>query len=73
MDAEVLVRAEDFALTRKLQWLALSLTPGVGAGRENRIAFTHAGAKLGGADGYGDAGARSMGSIVSLCAVHLPG
>jgi len=37
MDAEVLVRAEDFALTRKLQWLALSLTPGVGAGRGRKL------------------------------------
>ncbi len=37
MDTEVLIRAEDFALTRKLQWLALSLTPGVGAGRGRKL------------------------------------
>ncbi|MGB8887702.1 MAG: DNA-processing protein DprA [Candidatus Korobacteraceae bacterium] len=37
MQAEVPVRAEDFALTLKLQWLALSLTPGVGAGRGRKL------------------------------------
>ena len=37
MEAEVAVRAEDYALTRKLQWLALSQTPGVGAGRGRKL------------------------------------
>jgi len=37
MDVEAPVRAEDFALARKLQWLALSLTPGVGAGRGRKL------------------------------------
>jgi DNA processing protein len=37
MNAEAPVRAKDFALARKLQWLALSLTPGVGAGRGRKL------------------------------------
>jgi len=37
MQAEAPIRAEDYALTRKLQWLALSLTPGVGAGRGRKL------------------------------------
>ena len=37
MQAEAPVRAEDYALTRKLQWLALLLTPGVGAGRGRKL------------------------------------
>ncbi len=37
MQAEVPVRSEDYALTRKLQWLALLLTPGVGAGRARKL------------------------------------
>ena len=37
MQTELLPRAEDFALARKLQWLALSLTPGVGAGRGRKL------------------------------------
>ena len=37
MLTELLPRAGDFALTRKLQWLALSLTPGVGAGRGRKL------------------------------------
>ena len=37
MDAEVPVRAEDYVTTRKLQWLGLSLTPGVGAGRGRKL------------------------------------
>ncbi len=37
MNTEISVRAEDFALARKLQWLALSLTPGVGAGRGRKL------------------------------------
>jgi len=31
------IRAHDYAVTRKLQWLALSLTPGVGAGRGRKL------------------------------------
>lgn len=37
MEVEMPVRSEDYALTRKLQWLALLLTPGVGAGRARRL------------------------------------
>jgi DNA processing protein len=37
MNAEAPVRAEDFALARKLQWLGLALTPGVGAGRGHKL------------------------------------
>ena len=42
MQAELPTRAEDFALARKLQWLALSLTPAVGAGRGRKL-VDHAG------------------------------
>ena len=37
METEAAVRSHDFAVTRQLQWLALSLTPGVGAGRGRRL------------------------------------
>ena len=37
MEAETAARAHDFAVTRQLQWLALSLTPGIGAGRGRRL------------------------------------
>ena len=37
MEAEVAVRAEDYAHTRNLQWLALSQTPGIGAGRGRKL------------------------------------
>lgn len=37
MESETTVRAHDFAVTRRLQWLALSLTPGIGAGRGRRL------------------------------------
>jgi len=37
MEVEAPVRSEDYALTRKLQWLALLLTPGVGAGRARKL------------------------------------
>ncbi len=37
METENTVRARDFAVTRQLQWLALSLTPGIGAGRGRRF------------------------------------
>jgi DNA processing protein len=37
MEVELPVLADDLALTRKLQWLALSLTPGIGAGRGRKL------------------------------------
>jgi DNA processing protein len=37
MEVEEPVRSEDCALARKLQWLALLLTPGVGAGRAGKM------------------------------------
>jgi len=37
MESEAPVRSEDYALTSKLQWLALLLTPGVGAGRARKL------------------------------------
>ncbi len=37
MEIEVAVRAHDYAVSRQLRWLALSLTPGVGAGRGRRL------------------------------------
>lgn len=37
MEAETTIRTHDFAVSRQLQWLALSLTPGVGAGRGRRM------------------------------------
>jgi len=37
------IRAHDYAVTRKLQWLALSLTPGVGAGRGRKLVETFGG------------------------------
>jgi DNA processing protein len=37
MQVEVPIRAEDYALTRRLQWLALLLTPGIGAGRGRKL------------------------------------
>src|SRR5271157_4650780 len=37
METEAAVRAHDYAVNRQLQWLALSLTPGVGAGRGRRL------------------------------------
>ena len=37
MVGEAPIRSEDFALARKLQWLALSLTPGVGAGKGRKL------------------------------------
>src|SRR5271157_2909941 len=37
METEAAVRAHDYAVNRQLQWLALSLTPGVGAGRGRRM------------------------------------
>jgi len=37
METEAPVQAHDYAVNRQLQWLALSLTPGVGAGRGRRL------------------------------------
>jgi DNA processing protein len=37
VDTEVRISAHEFAETRKLQWLALALTPGVGAGRGRKL------------------------------------
>ncbi len=37
MEAEAPVRAEDYALKHKLQWLGLMLTPGIGAGRGRKL------------------------------------
>lgn len=37
MEVEAPIRGEDYALTRKLQWLALGLTPGVGAGKGRKL------------------------------------
>ncbi len=37
MNVEAAIRTEDFTLVRKLQWLALSLTPGVGTGRGRKL------------------------------------
>ena len=37
METEAAVRAHDYAVSRQLQWLALSMTPGVGAGRGRRL------------------------------------
>ena len=43
MHTEAPVRAHDYAVTRKLQWLALSLTPGVGAGRGRKLVEMYGG------------------------------
>jgi DNA processing protein len=37
METEAAVQTHDYAVARQLQWLALSLTPGVGAGRGRRL------------------------------------
>ncbi len=37
MSVEAAIRTDDFTLVRKLQWLALSLTPGVGTGRGRKL------------------------------------
>jgi DNA processing protein len=43
MEIETTVGAHNYAVTRQLQWLALSLTPGVGAGRGRRLAESFGG------------------------------
>ncbi len=61
MDVEAPVRSEDFALTRKLQWLALLLTPGVGTGRARKL-VNH----------FGDIGRLFSASLTELEACGLP-
>jgi DNA processing protein len=61
MDVEAPVRSEDFALTRKLQWLALLLTPGVGAGRARKLV-----------DRFEDIGRLFSASLTELEASGLP-
>jgi DNA processing protein len=61
METEAAVRAHDYAVTRTLQWLALSLTPGVGAGRGRRLVEN-----FGGVDGLFAA------SLTALEAAGLP-
>src|ERR1035437_9190801 len=43
MQSETPVRAHDHAVTSKLQWLALSLTPGVGPGRGRKLVEMYGG------------------------------
>jgi DNA processing protein len=61
MDVEVPVQSEDYALTRKLQWLALLLTPGVGAGRARKL-IEH----------FGEVGRLFNASLTELEAFGLP-
>ncbi len=61
MDLEAPVRSEDYALTHKLQWLALLLTPGVGAGRARKLI-----------DQFGEVGRLFNASLTELEAAGLP-
>jgi len=61
MDAEAPVRSEDYALTRKLQWLGLLLTPGVGAGRARKLV-----------EHFGELGRLFAASLTELEAFGLP-
>ncbi|HEY1731304.1 MAG TPA: DNA-processing protein DprA [Terriglobales bacterium] len=61
MQAEVPLRAEDYALTRKLQWLALSQTPGIGAGRGRKLV-----------DRFGSIDRLFMASLTELEACGIP-
>jgi DNA processing protein len=61
MQAEVPVRSEDYALTRKLQWLALLLTPGIGAGRARKLV-----------EHFGEVGPLFTASLTELEAFGLP-
>jgi len=61
MNVEAPIRAEDYALTCKLQWLALLLTPGVGAGRGRKL-LEH----------FQDLGRLFAASLTELEAVGLP-
>ena len=61
MDVDVPIQSEDYALTRKLQWLALLLTPGVGAGRARKL-IEH----------FGEIGRIFAASLTELEAFGLP-
>ena len=61
MDTEATLRTHDYAIARRLQWLALALTPGVGAGRGRRLVDS-----LGGIDAVFSA------SVTALEASGLP-
>ncbi len=61
MDVEARVRSEDYALTHKLQWLALLLTPGIGAGRARKLI-----------DQFGEVGRLFCVSLTELEAAGLP-
>ena len=61
MEVEAPVRAEDYALARKLQWLALVLTPGIGAGRARKLV-----------ERFGEVGRIFAGSLTELEAAGLP-
>ena len=56
------IRSHDHAVTRKLQWLALSLTPGVGAGRGRKLV-----------EMYGGIDRLFTASLTELEAAGLPG
>ena len=62
MDVECPIRGEDLAITRKLQWLALTLTPGVGAGRGRKLV-----------DHFGSIDRIFAASLTELEAAGLPG
>ncbi|MGC2112490.1 MAG: DNA-processing protein DprA [Candidatus Korobacteraceae bacterium] len=62
MDVESPIRAEDLAVARKLQWLGLSLTPGVGAGRGRKLV-----------DHFGSVERIYAASLTELEAAGLPG
>ena len=61
MDVETPVRSQDYALTRKLQWLALLLTPGIGAGRGRKLV-----------EHFGEVGRLFSASLTELEAFGLP-
>ena len=61
MDVDVPIQSEDYALTRKLQWLALLLTPGVGAGRARKLV-----------EHFGEIGRIFAASLTELEAFGLP-
>jgi DNA processing protein len=61
MNIEAPVRSEDYALRSKLQWLALLLTPGVGAGRARKLI-----------DQFGEVGRLFTLSLTELEACGLP-
>jgi len=61
METEAAVRTHDYAVTRQLQRLALSLTPGVGAGRGRKLV-----------ESFGDIDRLFNASLTSLEAAGLP-